>query len=161
MLYPQTNSQRVVIDLSGFWDVKVDAEAIGEQKKWQCGFAPDSQIGVPGSWNEQLAELGFMNYVGCVWYQKHFTLPKIFEKNLTSIRFGSADYQAKVWVNGSYVDEHIGGYLPFEFDITDFLNYDGENILVVCVDNRLSHNTIPQGITKDDYKEFNRERDQT
>ncbi|MCB0007393.1 MAG: hypothetical protein KDE04_13100, partial [Anaerolineales bacterium] len=46
--------------------------------------------------------------------------------------FGAVDYQATVWLNGAWVGEHEGGYLPFEFDVTSYLRV-GENELLVRV----------------------------
>lgn len=161
MLYPQSNRCRAVFDLSGFWEIKVDESHIGEKKQWMKGFETDGYIGVPGSWNEQLAEMGLMNYVGSLWYQTRFYPPDFFSNKKIILRFGSADFNARVWVNGKYLGEHNGGYLPFEFDVSDSVNKRKDNLLVVCVDNTLSHDTIPQGISEQDYIEFKKRRDRT
>ena len=47
------------------------------------------------------------------------------------LRFGAVDWRADVWVNGRKVAEHEGGYTPFEADISDVVNRDGENVVVV------------------------------
>ncbi|MBN2356151.1 beta-glucuronidase [candidate division KSB1 bacterium] len=161
MLYPQTNRCRTVIDLSGFWEIRIDAESSGEDKQWQNGFSADAVIGVPGSWNEQLSELGLMNYVGKVWFQKRFSVPNAFNHSQVMLRFGSADFHARVWLNGAFIGENIGGYLPFEFEINRHLLWDQENLLIVCIDNTLTHGTIPQGVTCEDYQSFQLQRHQT
>ncbi|UCD37246.1 MAG: beta-glucuronidase [Fidelibacterota bacterium] len=161
MLYPQNNRCRTVIDLSGFWDLKVDASECGLEEGWSEGITSDICAGVPASWNEQLSELGLMNYIGSVWYQKHFTLPNLWKGQKIVLRFGSVDHHATVWVNGRLAGEHQGGFLPFELEITDLVQKEIDNVLVVRVNNVLSHDTIPQGVTKDDYAAFNKERDQT
>ncbi len=161
MLYPQTNRCRTVLEQSGFWEMKIDRKDIGIEKGWQKGFKADAFIGVPGSWNEQLSELGLMNYIGKIWYQRPFTIPTILKHKKLLIRFGSVDFYAKVWINGELVGENKGGYLPFEFDITSFVNVDQENILVLCVDNTLSYETIPQGVTEDDFQNFHKQREAT
>ncbi len=161
MLYPQQNRCRTVMDLSGFWEIKIDREQIGESQNWSNGFDADTRIGVPGSWNEQLAESGLMNYIGQVWYQKSFYWHRKHAEEKCFIRFGAVDYHAKIWINGDYVGDHSGGFLPFIFDITSHLDFNDKNKIVVRVDNTLSHDTIPQGITCDNYSEFNKQRDQT
>lgn len=161
MLYPQTNRCRTVIDLSGCWEIKIDAENNGGQQDWQHGFAPDAIVAVPGSWNEQLAELGLMNYIGAVWYQRRFQIPQSLDRYQIMLRFGSVDFYASVWLNGQLVGEHNGGYLPFEFDISHLIQHERSNILIVRVDNRLTHDTIPQGVTCEDYEAFHRQRHQT
>ncbi len=161
MLYPQMNRCRTVVDLSGFWEIKVDSENRGEPQQWLNGFEPDAIVAVPGSWNEQLAELGLMNYIGKIWYQQRFYIPQALADQRLSVRFGSADHQARVWFNGEFLGEHIGGFLPFEFDITDYIKTNAPNRLVISVDNTLTHDTIPQGVTGEDYQVFHRERHQT
>jgi len=158
MLYPQNNQSRTVFDLSGIWEMKADPDDAGHEKAWMNGFEKDAFIGIPGSWNEQLAEIGLMNYVGKVWFQTTFFTPDVLSARKLYLRIGSADFRAETWVNGKFLGEHVGGYLPFEFDITSSVKKSVENMLVICVDNRLSHDTIPQGISKDDYYAFNKER---
>ncbi len=161
MLFPQNNACRQVIDLSGFWTLKPDPEDIGERKSWFRGFEDGLVVGVPGSWNEQLAEAGLMNYVGKVWYQKRFIPPACSGTNRIILRFGAADFNARVWLNGQYLGEHGGGFLPFEFDISDLFSAGEENRLIVCNDNLLDHDSIPQGMTEQDYLAFGKERELT
>lgn len=161
MLYPQNNRCRTVLDLSGFWEIRTDPDGVGIEKEWENGFIADAYIGIPGSWNEQLSELGLMNYVGAMWYQTRFHIPEVLSHRSFYLRFGSADFHAQVWVNGKFAGKHLGGYLPFEFDITSLVERDQENVLVVCVDNTLSHDTIPQGVTVEDYVTFQKKREQS
>ncbi len=159
MLYPQANCRRLVIDFTGFWDIKIDREEKGFTAGWANGFAADAIVGVPGSWNEQLAELGLMNYVGVMWYQKTVSLPPVLlEHRCAWLRFGSVDFNAVVWVNGEKAGEHHGGYMAFAFDVTALLRFDGENRIVVRVDNRLDHTSIPQGISPENFAEFGNQR---
>lgn len=161
MLYPQNNRCRTVLDLSGFWEIKVDSDDAGSDKGWMHGFTRDAFIGVPGSWNEQLAEIGLMNYIGTLWYQTRFHIPALLSDNKLLLRVGSADFHAEAWVNGKPAGAHSGGYLPFEFDITGLINKGENNLLVIRVNNSLSHETIPQGVTLEDYIAWGKTRDQT
>ena len=160
MLYPQNNRHRAVLDLSGFWEVKVDSDDQGVEANWSQGFEADALVAVPGSWNEQLAEIGLMNYVGTLWYQTSFFIPAALANQRIHVRIGSADSHAQVWVNGSLVGEHTGGYLPFEIDISAFI-VDDANLLVIRVNNVLTHDTIPQGCTEEDHRVFGNERART
>ena len=67
-----------------------------------------------------------------LWYRRKFTLNSEFEGKRTLLHFDAVDWQCTVWVNGTLMGEHTGGYNPFCFDITDAL-IDGENELVVKV----------------------------
>ncbi len=162
MLYPQNNRRRTAFDLSGFWEIRVDRENSGIENGWSNGFSGEVFIGVPGSWNEQLSELGLMNYTGAVWYQTTFTLPEYLLANRQHfLRFGSVDFNATVWVNGKKAGEHRGGYIAFEFDVTGLLHTNGENLIVARVDNRLDHTSIPQGISPENFAEFGNQRLET
>ncbi len=151
----------MIQELNGFWELKIDRDDSGRNNNWKNGFNKDAIIGVPGSWNEQLSEIGLMDYVGSIWYQRQFYIqPQSIRKQYV-LRFDSADFSAEVWLNGQWIGKHQGGFLPFEFEISEFVKEDQPNRLTVCVDNRLNHDTIPQGIFTDDYIEFGKQRDQS
>ena len=62
-----------------------------------------------------------------LWYRRTFSLPKNFSRKTSRLllHFGAVDWQAIIFINGQAVGEHSGGYDPFEFDITRFLNHSG------------------------------------
>jgi len=149
------------VDLSGLWMFKTDASGVGESENWQSGFDSATEVAVPGSWNEQLAESGLMNYVGAAWYMKTVYLQPAHEGEAMVLRIGSADFLSKVWVNGICVGENTAGFLPFECDITGVASRGGTARIVIRVTNELSNNTIPQGITSAQYEIENRLREET
>lgn len=65
-------------------------------------------------------------------YKKIFTIPKGFVKERILLHFGAVDQECTVMLNGVILGEHKGGYLAFEFDVTDYL-VEGENVLTLCV----------------------------
>ena len=65
-----------------------------------------------------------------LWYRKKFTLNDCFEGKRTLLHFEAVDWKCKVFINGTHVGSHQGGYIPFTFDITDYLA-NGENELIV------------------------------
>lgn len=142
MLYPQSNAFRQVTDLSGFWDFSFDPDDSGEQAGWSEGFTGSRPIAVPASWNDQFED--HRDYLGPAWYQTRFDLPWGWRDHRVSLRFGSVNYRAKVWLNGKPLGSHEGGHLPFEFEATPHLQ-TGDNLLVVRVDGRLAHDTVPPG----------------
>ena len=161
MLYPIQNNFRDIIDISGLWKFKADPLKIGEKGKWFEGFESDCDIAVPGSWNEQLEENNLLYFVGSAWYSKKVFIPKYFGSKRIHLRIGSADYNSKVWVNGKYIGENKFGFLPFEFEISDFTELGTESEIVILVNNELSYETIPQGIFAEDYQSENRLREET
>ncbi len=67
-----------------------------------------------------------------LWYRTNFSLNEDFNDKRAILHFEAVDWQCSVWVNGTLMGEHTGGYNPFSFDITDVVN-DVENELVVKV----------------------------
>lgn len=78
-------------------------------------------------------------------YEKNFTYRK--QNDRTLLHFGAADQVAEVWLNGCYLGKHVGGYLPFTFEITEALQE--ENLLRVEVTDFLDH-TYPYGKQRKD-----------
>jgi len=66
-----------------------------------------------------------------LWYKKIFTLPKDFNKGLVHLHFGAVDQICRVYINKQLVGEHIGGYLPFSFEISQYLQKENELIVYV------------------------------
>lgn len=102
-------------------------------------FETDKLLFVPGDWNTQRDQLYY--YEGTVWYRKRFEYTLEPGKRLF-LNFGAANYEAIVWLNGKRLGEHIGGFTPFVFEITDRLK-PGENSLVVKVDNKRKPEAVP------------------
>lgn len=161
MLYPQSNPYRSQLQSPGFWQFKIDPDKVGEKEGWHGGFESEIEIAVPGSWNDQLEEIGLANYVGAAWYCSSIFVPREWAERRTWLRVGSADYGATVWVNGRCVGQHQGGFLPFECEITAALELGRKNTLTIRVSNELSAETIPQGIRPEDFIREGRLRDET
>ena len=71
-------------------------------------------------------------------YRRSFTLPEEMQGKKVIIHFGAADQEAVVEINGKRVGAHVGGYLPFEFDITNEVKA-GENSISVWIKDTLDH----------------------
>lgn len=67
-----------------------------------------------------------------LWYRRTFELSEAFYGKKVILHFGAVDWQCKVWVNGKLVGTHTGGYCPFSFEITGYINAHN-NELTVCV----------------------------
>ena len=163
------------INLNGKWSYIVDPLENGyydyrlmpfknngffENKKFnttdlsEYNFATSATMDIPSDWNSKDERLFF--YEGTVWFEKDFS----YKKNSQSkgiLHFGAVNYDAKVYVNGKLAGSHVGGYTPFNFDVTDLL-VDGNNFVVVKVDNKRHKDNVPTvnmdwwnygGITRD------------
>ena len=91
------------------------------------------------------------------WYKRELN-QKVDSNQRYFVYFEGANMETKLYVNNQLAGEHVGGYLGFEIEITDQLNANGPNQLLVSVSNRYNPNLIPSqkadffihgGITRD------------
>ena len=143
MLYPIQNDHRNRLDLSGIWEFQTDPQQIGEKEQWFNHLPAPRPIAVPGSWNEQYADL--YNYTDMAWYILRFYVPKNWQGQRIFLRVGSANYYGRVWLNGKVVGEHHGGHLPFAFEISDDVLLVSENTIAIQVENFLTPTRVPAG----------------
>ena len=99
---------------------------------WQISYNDYAYmpINVPFSPESKLSGIGEEETIFRSVYKKSFFVERIVER--TIIHFGAVDYRCDLSVNGVYVGSHVGGYTPFEFDITDYLVV-GENTVLLNV----------------------------
>ncbi len=118
-------------------------------------FDKSDVIYVPGDWNSQKEKLFY--YEGSVWYKKSFDYKKANSRNRVFVRFGAVNYQADVYLNGEKLGTHVGGFTPFNYEVTNLLK-DVDNFLVLKVDNKRHKEAVPTlntdwwnygGITRD------------
>jgi beta-glucuronidase len=143
MLYPQQNDVRNLLDLSGFWDFKLDPDEVGENENWFDGLAAPRTIAVPASWNELFQDT--RDYLGMAWYARTFYVPQGWRGQRIYLRIGSANYAAQAWVNGQFVGEHCGGHLPFAFEVTEQVAWDAPNTVAIQVEGTLTPTRVPPG----------------
>jgi len=118
------------------WSFRADPLADAHHKGWMDpGFDDSKWRKLKIGWWEQQ---GYNGYDGIAWYRIRFTMPPKGEAAGAEIHFGAVDESAWVWLNGKYVGQHdigvVGWNRPFELDITNEVKWDGENILVVRVE---------------------------
>jgi beta-galactosidase len=89
----------------------------------------------------------FYRGLGC--YRRHFTLPALPAGSHVLVRFEAVMTRADVWVNGRYLGDHLGGFTPFDFDITEVFRPDQDNVIAVKVDNREMKAVPPEGGIQD------------
>ncbi len=103
-------------------------------------FDKSPTLDVPGDWNSQDERLFY--YEGTVWYRRLFDYSPGAPDRRLFLYFGAANYQADVYLNGKKLGQHIGGFTPFEFEVTGLVRAAG-NSLVVRVDNRRHPEAVP------------------
>ncbi|MBW8860270.1 MAG: beta galactosidase jelly roll domain-containing protein, partial [Caulobacter sp.] len=141
LLYPHESATRSTRSLASTWRFRADPKDVGEAEGWQKGLKDFRLIPVPASWNDIFDDV--RNYVGSAWYETDFRVDKGWAGQRIHLRFGSVNYTAKVWLNGRLLGDHVGGHLPFAFDITDAVSLDGDNVLTVLVENKIQLDRVP------------------
>lgn len=104
------------------------------------------KVDLPHTWNAIDGHDGNGSYdKGCYWYAKSFTTPKqAFGGSRVFVEILAAGQQATVYVNGTEVTYHEGGYSTFRADITNLCKEEGENLLVIACSNEYKDSVYPQ-----------------
>ena len=124
------------------WGFFVNAKPQKPEDLIEYDFDKAATMRIPGDWNTQDERLFF--YEGTVWFKKSFQYKKTAGRR-TLLYFGAVNYDSHVYVNGKHVTRHIGGFTPFNTDVTDELK-DGENFVIVKVDNKRHQDAVPTQI---------------
>ena len=117
--------------LNGKWDFKISDTSdipLEYSEKILVPFPPESLL---SGIERRVPKESYLAY------RRFFTLPDNFIKNSVILHFGAVDQIATVYVNNQKAGTNEGGYIPFSFDITDFLK-DGENEITVIAKDTLS-----------------------
>ncbi len=94
----------------------------------------ESKIIVPFCPESELSGIGYKGYMDAVWYRRDLIIPENMKDKRIILHFGAVDHEATIFINGNKVGTHVGGYTPFSFDITDFLNYKNDYVTVYAQD---------------------------
>ncbi len=123
------NTPRELCSLDGEWKLVLDPDDAGQEERWFSSppAAGSIAVTVPGVWDRWAPD-----YDGAGWYFRTFTADSGWAGRHVELRFEAADYYAEVWLNGSRLGEHEGGYTPFSFPVHEFLHAD-DNLLAVRV----------------------------
>ena len=133
--------------LDGVWSFLTDRDEKGEQRGWHTATFDSEgwlQAPVPGTWESYLD--GLFGYAGHAWYRREFRVDPAWQGSRVLLRFEAANYETTVWLNGELLGVHRGGFDPFDFDITDRLDWGDENVLAVRVDNWPRLNRVPNSM---------------
>ena len=141
MLYPVLNAKRKRYSLDGVWNFKQGEYVPGVDPR----LSTEDLMVVPSSFNDVAVESEKRYFIGDNWYERTFAVPSFESDEELVLRFGSVTHQAKVYVNGQLLGEHIGGFTPFEVRIPEELTREKELLISVCANNILDHTTLPVG----------------
>ncbi|MBX7256747.1 MAG: hypothetical protein K1Y02_10325 [Candidatus Hydrogenedentes bacterium] len=130
---------RPVVSMDGAWSFRMDPDNVGEAQKWfgaETSFSDSIQV--PGCWDAQ----GFggetdkirHQFLGKAWYKRQVDVPADWAGKRVYLRISAVHRYASVWVNGTFLGEHIGYLSPFEYDITELAAPGASALVAVRVD---------------------------
>ncbi|TMR94137.1 beta-glucuronidase [Nonomuraea basaltis] len=140
MVKPRSTPTRELVNLDGLWRFSV----AGTQP-WTGPLDTTLEAAVPASYNDLFTDSAIRDHVGWVWYQRQVRVPRGWAGERVVLRVDAATHQGQVYVDDVLVAEHVGGYTPFEADITEHVRAGQEFRLTIGVNNELTDTTIPPG----------------
>jgi len=116
-----------------------------DDSKWRAvdlphDWAVELEFAPPSAENWNLMAWGFKPLgrhkpaTSIGWYRRRFDLPPTDSGRRLAVEFDGVFRDCMAWLNGHFLGRHMSGYGSFAYDITDYVNYGGKNVLVVRVD---------------------------
>ncbi|KAJ5185580.1 Glycoside hydrolase family 2 immunoglobulin-like beta-sandwich [Penicillium cf. griseofulvum] len=145
-LKPQRTTSRDLVNLDGLWKFTLASGPNDTARPWTAPFPRGAlECPVPASYNDIFVDRDIHDHVGWVYYQRNVFVPKGWSKERYFVRAESATHHGRIYINDHLLAEHVGGYTPFEADITEFVAAGDKFRLTIGVNNELTHETIPPG----------------
>lgn len=126
---PQFRRERW-LNLNGRWGFEIDHADSGLERGLRERPLSD-EILVPFAPETTMSGVGHLDFMRTVWYRRTIVVPQEWAGNRVLLHFGAVDHDATVWVDGTEVGRHRGGFSGFSLDITDVAPPGTEVPLVV------------------------------
>ena len=138
--YPRPDAAREDwINLNGLWDYTVTG-VNQKPEKWE------GKILVPYPIESALSGVKKrVNEKEYLWYRRTFEVPRGWRKQQILLNFEASDWETTIWIDGKQAGIHRGGYDPFTFNITEFLDRKKNHELLVCVRDPTDEGSQPRG----------------
>ena len=131
-------------NLNGTWEFEFDFGCSAVERRLWEKERFDREILVPFCPESRLSGIGYTDFISGVAYRRNFELSQEELSGRVLLHFGAVDYEASVYVNGTLVGSHKGGYTSFCFDITKHVA-PGPNTLFVAVKDDVRSGLQPKG----------------
>jgi beta-galactosidase/beta-glucuronidase len=116
--------------LNGEWQFEIDQADSGLERGVRDRELRD-RIVVPFAPESTMSGVGDIDFLEAVWYRKSVTIPPAWDGNHAMLHFQAVDHDTTVWVNGTEVVRHRGGFTPFSADLHGVVGPGEEALIVV------------------------------
>lgn len=142
--FPLKESGRVVYDFNLGWrfylgDVENAYSVDFNDSEWAVVATPHSVELVPAEAS------GCRNYQGVAWYRKHFVIPSDMKDKQVYIHFEGVMGKQDIYLNGKLVRQHLGGYLPFSINLSEYNINSGDSCLLAIKADNSDDKSFPPG----------------
>ena len=140
--YVPPPSNRVELNLNDSWkfirsDVPAATNVVFDDSSWTA-------ISIPHTWNNLDGQNGGNDYYrGIGWYRRHYTVDGSYTNRQLFLKFDGANIVADVYMNGTFIGEHQGGFSAFVFDVTSNVTVGADNVIAVKVNNAFNADIPP------------------
>ncbi|MFX0174940.1 MAG: glycoside hydrolase family 2 protein [Candidatus Hodarchaeota archaeon] len=127
--YPRPQFRRKEwMNLNGLWNYAI----LPKEKEMVNSY--DGKILVPFPIESALSGVSKkLRPLQNLWYQRHFKIPFTWKGMKILIHFGAVDWEMAIWINKKEIGTHRGGYTPFYFDITEYVQIQNDNEIIIRV----------------------------
>lgn len=142
-----SQSSRIRMDFDKGWhfhlgDVKGAEKTDANDANWRALSLPhDWSIEGKFSKDNPASPEGGALPGGIGWYRKSFTVPPTSKDKKVYVDFDGVYQKSTVWINGHELGFRPNGYISFEYDLTPYLKFGGNNVIAVKVDNSVQPNS--------------------
>jgi hypothetical protein len=134
--HPRPDFERELwANLNGLWNFGFDSLDVGIKDQW---FSNDTHlplnITVPFPWGSPLSGIADKADIG--WYQKIIKVDPSWKGKRIFITIGASDWESSVWIDNQFIGSHRGGYTPFSFELTPYMEFGKEHRISIRVDDK-------------------------
>lgn len=132
------------MNLNGTWEFEIDHGRSGRERGLQHAESLRERITVPFCPESKLSGIGCTDFMAGVWYRREIEVPSEWAGRQVLLHIGACDFRTTVFVNGTAVGTHTGGYTPFAFPIAQFLR-NGRNVVTIFAEDDTRSPSQPTG----------------
>ena len=117
-------------NLNGEWDFEFDQGNDALFVDNEIEFT--KKITVPFPWGSNLS--GIKDEGDIAWYKREVTINPEWKGKRIFLTIGASDWETSVWIDGNKLGTHQGGYIPFSFELTNYIDFTDSHTILIKAD---------------------------